>query len=360
MRLLFYIHAIAGGGAERVLITLVNEFLERGYEIAISCDTTRPMAYKLDDRVKLFNVRDKCRPNNILSKFRTYRILRNLYNIRKAAKEYKPDIAISFMTGTNAIVIPMLFGLKIPVIVSEHTTLYRNLGGFFQFARKYLYRFADAVTVLTRDDYSQFKRSNFVYMPNPISDMHIDKNISKQRNVLAVGRVTHWKIKGFDTLIKAWSLIYNDFPEWNLIIAGTTDDESLYYLQSLAEDSNCKNYKFVGFQSNISDWMKSSEIYVLSSRVEGMPMGLLEALACGCTCVAFDIKTGPKEILGDNYKLLARNYNPSELAEKLKLSMASLKVREESTANRNIILKRYSTNRIVNRWEILFNKIIKG
>lgn len=358
MRLLFYIHAITGGGGERVLATLVNEFINQGDEVHLATNLDIPFTYDVDSKVKLHHLLGRQKISN--SKFLRPLMLR--YYIRKIAKHVRPDIIVAFMTGLGCSVLFSTIGLGIPVVVSEHTNVSRVHSRGLNFKRTLLYPLASAVTVLTRYDSEQWKTKfrNIVYMPNPVDTVSFYKCRQPRRKVvLAVGRVNQWKVKGFDNLLKCWSQICHDYPDWKLEIAGAADQRSKSYLIDLANEYNCTNYEFVGFRSDIQQLMMQSEVFCLSSRTEGLPMALLEAMSLGCCCVSFDVITGPREIIVHGQSgLIADNQNNDDLVNQLRLVIGDESYRHYLSDNAPLSVMRYSTDRIIKRWKILFNKIL--
>lgn len=364
MKLLFYIHSLKGGGAERVLCTLANRFAENGYDIYIATDTSQKCAYELHDAIKLINLLTIVKTKTSLID-RVLRYIGRLRNIRKIAKEIRPDIAISFIRKTNIEVILSFTGLGIPLICSEHTCVNRSFGVALETVRKCLYPFASVITVLTRNDLKLWSKSlqNVVYMPNPIKvtrSMGIFNN-KRQKIILAAGRLDVWRLKGFDNLIRVWGLLCHDFPDWSLHIAGSGNKESFDYLQSLVNENNCKNIKLLGFRSDISDLMENSEIFVLSSRTEGLPMVLIEAMNAGCCCVSFNCTTGPSEIIRDGVSgILVQDQDVFEMTSKLRLVMTDDDYRHRLANNTLLSIDCYDTERILKRWNILFQKISKN
>ena len=369
MRLLFYIHSLTGGGAERVLATLVSAFMNKGYECGIAqIDEVNKCPYSLPEGVSMFNVADSKPLYSRLPFNKIKRRLWKFHSIRKVAKEYKPDVVISFITALNNDVIFSLLGTGLPVIVSEHTNITRKIdkkGKHTFLYRKICYPFANAVTVLTRRDYRLIykKHDNVVYMPNPCD---VDNSVSnlvyeKKKVVFTAGRVSSWWIKGYDLLLTAWGKICKDYNDWRLVIAGDYNDKSMEYLQQVINDNNCKNVDFIGFRRDVYNLMTQSEVYCLSSRIEGLPMGLIEAMSAGCCCVAFDCETGPNEIIVNNESgLLAAAEDIDDLCEKLRKVMSDDSLRNQLSSRSKEQVKKYSVNRVVKRWEILFELVLKG
>ena len=361
MKILFYIHAIEGGGAERVLCALANRFANDGHDVIIATNIHKPIVYHIDEKVTLQDLfEDIPAYESAISKFAN--AIRLRINIRKIVTGYRPDIIIAFMAGMGCRVIFSTIGLGIPIIVSEHTNINRNLGKVLEIKKRMLYPFASCITVLTRHDYRLWHKrfKNVVYMPNPIKVVDISLASEREKTVLAVGRVDQWYIKGFDSLIRCWARLCHKFPDWRLKIAGAYQDETLNMLSNLIKDTGCQNVDFLGFCQNIKQIMEQSEIFCLSSRMEGLPMALIEAMNAGCCCVSFDVQTGPREIIQNGHSgLIAKNQDNEDLAEKLSVVIANEQYRHELSSNAKASIIKYSEDRIVSRWNILFNKINK-
>lgn len=361
-RILFFIASLAGGGAERVLATLANAFAGQGKQVFVATYSSIESAYDLSPDIQRRIVLDENAPKttrSVLSKI--YWRWWKFRKIRTITKAVSPDLVISFVTPTNNDVLFSLLGLRIPVVVCEHTNVLRSYSKKTTFYRQLMYPFASAITVLTRHDYNLWKNKyrNVVYMPNPVELSHLDVTRSEERNktILAVGTVSSWKIKGFDNLLRCWGNLCDRFPDWTLSIVGKGDSESMCYLQSIIKEHNCKNVVFLGFRKDVREIMQASAIFCLSSRFEGLPMVLIEAMEAGCCCVAFDCKTGPKEIIKKDCGLLVENQNIEDLATKLSLVMSDSELRNRYSKNASKSIKDYSIDRIVNRWNILFSKL---
>lgn len=361
MKLLFYIHGITGGGGERVLATLANEFAKRGESVGIATDTHIPFAYTIDSRIVLYDLYEGINKNlTHISKMYNSILIRR--NIRRIAKKEKPDVIVAFMSALGCSVIASTLGLGIPVVVSEHTNVSRKLDRLLDIKRRLFYPLANAVTILTRYDKKLWKNKydNVVYMPNPVSFKGTNCSLNRDKTILAVGRVNQWEIKGFDNLLKCWSKLCHLHPDWKLKIAGDADKNALEFLNALANELGCCNYEFLGFRKDVYELMQRSEVFCLSSRVEGLPMALIEAMNAGCCCVSFDVVTGPREIIRHGFSgLIAKNQDNEDLTEDLDRVMSDDVLRKRLASNAPQSIMKYSTDRIINRWYILFDKILK-
>ena len=356
MKILFIIHALTGGGAERVMATLLNNLCQRGYNICLLTDTETPFAYDIDERVELINLRQTC-PDDIHG-FR--RKFWGYYKIRKVAKEVQCDLAVSFLTEMNCTATLALLGTGIPLICSEHSNVLRKYPKRVLLKRFLLYHFPSVVTVLTHHDYKLWRKKyrNCVRMPNP-SDL-LEKTLTNKREkvVLAVGRVKQWEIKGFDNLIRAWAMICHQHQDWQLQIAGDYDEDSINTLKGIIKETDAENVVFLGFRRDIGDLMDRSAVFVLSSRVEGLPMALIEAMNRECCCVAFDVTTGPSEIIvNEKSGLLVPNQDVAALSKALETVMSDEGVRIFLASNSKKSVIRYETNSVVNRWELLLKTV---
>ena len=354
------IHALTGGGAERVMVTLMNAFVEKGYDISLLTDTDTPFAYEISSKIHLYNITEGYPHNENSFARKVQRYIRKLYNIRKTANRVGPDVVISFLCEMNYDVIAanLLSGRKI--VCSEHTNILYKFPRRVRALRNIFYPLASCVTVLTKHDYSIWKNkfSNCVYMPNPIGLKPPGQN-AKEKFVLSAGRVSNWWHKGFDNLLRSWGLICRNHPDWSLCIAGGGDEDSMNHLKRLSEEYLCTNVHFLGFRSDIADLMRRASIFCLSSRIEGLPMVLIEAMNAGCCCVSFDCTTGPREIITHGKDgVLVEDQNINAFSEQLDLVIQNDKLRETLSSKATYAIEKYSTECIVNRWVILLNKVI--
>jgi glycosyltransferase involved in cell wall biosynthesis len=225
-----------------------------------------------------------------------------------------------------------------------------------------LYRFANFTTVLTKFDVDYYKKhsANVVVMPNPCTFHAIVENDrTKDNSIVAVGNLDRYHHKGFDNLITIVAPILKKYPSWNLKIVGE-GDTGMNYLQDLARKNNILGQIiFLGFRKDVQDIMKNAEIFILSSRFEGLPMVLLEAMSQGMACIAYDCKTGPSDIIVNGTNgLLIEDQNIVAMQESLDLLINNKKLRKELSDNALTSLDRFSMQTIITKWEELFAKIL--
>lgn len=357
MKILFYISSLGGGGAQRVLWTMANNLSTRfGHNVFVATDLSSDIAYQFDEKVQVVDL-DK----NIRVKHGIIHFFSLLLSIRRAYNKISPELVISFQRGMNVMVLLTLLLTKAKIICSEHSYFFRKYGIVEDSLMHLLYWKANAITVLTRHDLkvcNNLGKKNVVYMPNPLQSIDLADCVRKTQ-IIAVGALDRWKIKGFDLLIKAWGKICYNHPEWKLVIAGKGSRDSMEYLKYLVESNSCRNVVFLGFKKDIHALMQESAIFVLSSRFEGLPMALLEAMQAGCCCVSFNCETGPNEIIQNEVNgLLVPAQNIDKLAEALDDVISNQKLRESlSSKARGAVLDKYSEDYVMTRWRNLFSKI---
>ncbi|MFI2430341.1 glycosyltransferase family 4 protein [Streptomyces sp. NPDC018693] len=224
----------------------------------------------------------------------------------------------------------------------------------FQRVKRY-YADVDRMLTLTREDADLWIRQrmdNVGFMPNPLPFYPETPSPRASKTVVSIGRLH--EEKGVDLLLDAWSLVVTEHPDWTLRIYGSGAEEDALRQQA-AKLGVESSVEWMGRTSDVPSALRESSIFVLSSRGEGFPLALMEAMATAVPCVAFDVAPGVHEIIDDGTDgLLAPPGNTFELARQMSRLMSDKTLRDQmgETARENI--QRYSTDKITSRWESLF------
>lgn len=360
MKLDFIISSLNGGGAERVLSLMVNSLAKKPkYKITVITLFKGKGDYQLDPAITRVELNQtKLVPSH------TFRSILSLSSYYKN-KSNRPDIIISYITLTNLIAIIVAKMHSIRIIAQEHNSHLRYMSGrkiISNFTKKYAYKLADVVTVLTSFDIEFYTKHdvNVYVMPNPCSFAAIaDNTHDREKTILAVGHLDRYHHKGFDNLIELIAPILKEYPDWQLKIAGS-GDTGLKLLTRLAEKYNIKNkIVFTGFINNVSEVMRHSSVFILPSRFEGLPMVLLEAMSQGTACIAYDCKTGPSDII-ENKKngLLIEDQNMIAMQNGLRELLSNEGLRRNLSNEGIKSLNKYNILAVTKRYEDLFNKIV--
>lgn len=357
MKILFFIPAMIGGGAERVTAVLCNEFVKQGHDVIVATNPTKG-SYPMDNRVRFLSVYNE--------KKRLLGGLRQLFVLLRArhiVKTERPNIVVGVMPPFYLLARFATWGTGIPLVASDHTSFLPNKLMRFNFVRHHLYGFADALAILTEKDYQLLgkKYPRKVVMYNPLTFDVLSHVGERKKVITAMGRLDVWRIKGFDMLIDAWVMIASKYPDWVLQIAGTGSDESMDTLKQMVENKGVTHsVSFLGFVNNVQGLLQESSIFVLSSRIEGFPMSLLEAMSQGCACVAFSIQGVVNEIITSEYDgVIVPDGDINALSNAMDSLLSNEDFRIRVAGNALQSIKRFEAKNIARQWEKLFDKVCK-
>ncbi|MGW5254003.1 glycosyltransferase family 4 protein [Streptomyces sp. NPDC004012] len=238
--------------------------------------------------------------------------------------------------------------------MSHESYEYSRGSSRFQRVEQY-YKETDRLLLLTREDADLWigrGLNNVGYMPNPLPMMPEVPSERTEKVVASIGRLGHQK--GIDMLLDTWAEASPKHPGWLLKIYGSGPDEEALRQQCtrLGLDGSVE---WAGQTDDVAGALRGASVFVQSSRGEGFPLALLEAMACAVPCAAFDCAPGVREIIQDEEDgLLARPGNVSELAYQLGRLMEDAELRDTMGERARTNVQRYSPAAISERWEELF------
>lgn len=368
MNLLFVISALKGGGAEGVMCTLANKLVEKGHRVTL-VTTNDCKVYNLSDKVNLI---ESCSWDYDTFygslPVRFYKKIANRYldlkNLHRIIKKEKPDIAMSFLIQWLWQLI-LLCKWRIPLVFCDRNAYELPVGHFSFFTKRVLFRMADMVQVMSYHDkaYLRNRYKRVAALPNPlrypsISLEEYEAGFKQRNNILACGRIV--KQKGFDKLILAFSKISKEFPDWNVDICGQGKEPYVNKLINLTKQLGLEyRINFIGFHKDIDRIMREHSIFCLSSENEGFPNVLSEAMANGMACLAFDVVTGPREIIIDGLDgMIVNNQDIEALASGLKMMIDNEGMRYKYGKHAIENIKRFNTDKVVDKWEDMFKNLI--
>ena len=371
MRLLIFLHSLARGGAERVTANLANQLAEEGWAVTVvtlaDASGDRFAVGKSVRRIGLDLDRESANPLRAIANN-----LRRIFALRRVLKEERPDAALGMMNSASVLLKFASQGLGIVVIGAERgnpSTV--RLGMAWSWLRGLAYRSMDAVIALTPEAAQWLAQNasarNLAVIPNavawPLPDQvpHVDPNSVGQagrKRLLAVGRLS--KVKGYDRLLEAFSLIASRRPGWELIIVGEGPER--HVLQAQIERSGLAGQVVLaGEAGNLADWYRHAQLFVLTSRHEGFPNVLLEAMSHGLACVSFDCEAGPRNIIRRGIDgVLVRDQDVGALASSLEQLMDDEELRARYAALATEVRERFSSARIMNLWRDLIGEKVRA
>jgi len=364
MHILLLTSSMSSGGAERVASTLANAWSVRGNNVTLmpTFSGRGECFYKLSPDVHLIYLADF-----VSSRGRTWvNQINRLRALRRFIATERPDVIVSFLSNVNVAAIIASVGLGIPVIVCEHTDTFaypvpRLLG----LACKFTYPLADTLLVLTDGIANKYVSHGLFLpricvMPNPIFEqlmtvVHHDSHDGATKRLLGVGRLDNGK--QFSVLIRVFANLANRHSRWSLRILGEGPLRA-HLQQQIADLGLESRIELPGIVSAIENELVEADIFALTSRYEGFPMVLLEAMAVGLPCVSFDCPSGPREMSMNGQVALLVPLNDEQALEfALERLMLDDNLRQTlGSQARSSVLERYSLDKILEQWELLFQE----
>jgi GalNAc-alpha-(1->4)-GalNAc-alpha-(1->3)-diNAcBac-PP-undecaprenol alpha-1,4-N-acetyl-D-galactosaminyltransferase len=351
------------GGAERVMSILANYWATHGQQVTLITlvDRSQPPFYPLDPQINLQQLGVTGASSNpaiaVINIWKRVRVL------RKAIIASEPDVVISFLNTVNVLTLIATRNLNIPIVVSEHSyPTFPDVNRFWQVLMKLTYRYADYVTLLTQSAlafYPADRGYRSIVMPNPVitpSAEILTERLLPTPSLIAAGRLH--PVKGFDLLITAFAQLRDKYPDWHLTILGEGPIRSeLEDLRSRLKLTD--RVHLPGQVQNVNAYLRQADIFVLSSRFEGFPMALCEAMACGLTVLATDCLSGPREIIEDGVNgILVPMEDVDALANGLDALMSDRAKRQQLAQAAPQILDRFGLEQVMNIWQETIDKVI--
>ena len=302
-----FLPSLRGGGAERVMVNLARGFVDRGLRVyLVLAKAEGPHLSQVPDTVRVIDLGSP-------------RVLYSLPGLVRYLRRERPQAMLSTLSHANIVAlwakrlahVPIRVVVREAIMVSENVKYARSLNGkWMLFFIRMFYHWANVVVANSYDsakDLAQvanmpFEKIKVIYNPVALPELlakaeepleHPWFQAGEPPVVLGVGRLT--KQKDFLTLIKAFALVRRKHRA-RLMILGEGEERS--NLEVLVRELGLVNdVALPGFVDNPYKYMKRAAVFVLSSRWEGLPNALIEALALGTPIVATDCPSGPFEIL---------------------------------------------------------------
>jgi GalNAc-alpha-(1->4)-GalNAc-alpha-(1->3)-diNAcBac-PP-undecaprenol alpha-1,4-N-acetyl-D-galactosaminyltransferase len=368
MKIMLVIQSMVAGGAERVAATLINHWVDAADDLTVTLVTVASPEtdfYEVDSRVARVALGLSC-PTRSWRHFmvKNVQIVRQL---RQLMRRIKPDVVLSMLDYVNVRVLLAAFGTRIPVIVEEHMDpTQTSTDKTVRILRWLLYRRATAVVVLTSGIAqwaSRIVATNTIHViPNPISDQFL-KTSSRLatpygHKIIGMGRLEF--TKGFDLLLRAFAKCAEHYPDWTLDIFGEGSEHDR--LTALADNLGIADkVRLPGTTKHPEEVLRKADVFVLSSRYEGFPMVLLEAMTCGLPVVSFDCRSGPREMIDDGVNgLLVPPNDVDALAEAMAALMGDEDERKRLGEWATAVAEKFSLARVTQMWRSVFDQAVSG
>ena len=355
-RLAIFIPSMNGGGAQRVTLNLARGIAERGYFVdLVLARAEGPYLAEVPETVRVVDLKAS-------------RVLTSLPALLRYLRRERPHALLSTMNYANiaALWVRRLAGVPTRLVVSEHDTLSASAhhsssvrGRMMPHLVRRFYRWADGIIAVSQgsaDDLAQItglprERVKVIYNPVVTAELRARAQCSMDHPwfrtgqppvLLAVGRLSSQK--DFETLLLAFAQVRKARPVRVLILG---EGEERPRLEALARKLDLmQDIGLPGFVENPYMYMARASVFVLSSRWEGLPTVLIEALYCGAPLIATDCPSGPREILADGkYGRLVPVGDVPALAQAIETTLA-----DKSPAPAPNSWRRFELEPVVNQY----------
>ncbi|SEJ50699.1 Glycosyltransferase involved in cell wall bisynthesis [Dyadobacter sp. SG02] len=355
--IVFFIYNISLiGGTERVASVIINELAKRNYNIHLLSLNGDPdnIFFPLEPNVNVTSLQMDDRKG-----FK--KVLHSRRRIRQLVKSNDIDTFVTIESNMAIHSVPSLAFTGVRHVVWEHFNFKVSLGlASRSLARQLSLSFADRIITLTARDKqfweegAWYRNARVTHISNP---MFLKEQVSHKkpsRTVISVGRLTFQK--GFDLLVDAWGQLPERLrKEWKLLIIGDGEDKPLLE-KKITELGIGDSVQLVGATKKVLNYFEDASVYCMSSRFEGLPMVLLEALAFRLPIVAYRCDTGPEELIEDGRNgILVEAENVTKMAESLATVMENDALREGMKNYKSQRLPSLELGMIIDEWSRVLN-----
>ncbi|MEM2129726.1 MAG: glycosyltransferase [Candidatus Bathyarchaeia archaeon] len=356
-----FIPSLRGGGAERVMLRLAEGFAERGLAVdLVLAQHEGEYINQVPSMVRVINLH-------------SHRVIQSLPSLTKYLRQLRPKAMISAMNHANivAILAAKIANVDTCLIVTEHLHLTSSMKyklhlreSLIPMLIKLCYPLADHVVAISEEmkrDLQGYTSAPIRVIYNPVITQAIFSEALKSPTldhfitdgtplILGAGRLTQQK--DFETLIHAFNIVRNKRLA-RLIIIGEGEERST--LQSLVTKLGVKDVFLPGFVQNPYALMARATVFVLSSKWEGLPTVLIEAMALGTPIVSTDCPTGPREILRNgDFGILVPIGDAQRMAEAI-LSVLDAPGKYKTLPERDTWVQNFALENVVQKYLDIIN-----
>ena len=317
------INSLGGGGAERVVSTLLNElcFEYECYLILLENN----IDYLLDNRINVICLNEDVNLSGIKKLIRLPFLA---FKLAKIIKKFGFAQVTSFLYRANYINILSSFFAKHRVVISERiapSAMYRNNSledVISKILLKTLYKKADLIISVSKaiefdliENFNIGVKQVVIYNPYDIESINNKTNEKvgvdiDKKSIIAVGTLCDRKNQ--QLILRSFARIADNDYVLYLLGKGENEDK----LKVLARELGiAKRVVFLGFDNNPYKYLSKCSIFILGSNAEGFPNVLAEAMVCGCAVISTDCLSGPREILAPKSDIKFELRDDIELAE---------------------------------------------
>lgn len=348
------------GGVPKMLALQANHFARGSHSVCILTQnqSSKHTFYDFDARIQW---RDVC-----YSRFKPAFLFQYTNAVRRALREFSPDVTIVVDNGFKAFLLPVLADVKTPLVLALHRSRYNREGidsgipgrwkaKMFDDYQHYFARKFSRIVVLSAEARNEWELEATV-IPNPVVIAAGVPSDRTQKIAICAARYVYEK--GIDRLLNIWEKIQNAHPDWQLHLYGS--GESAPFEIRAKELGIGNSVQFFGPVHDIHDKFRNASVYVMASRFEAFPLSLIEAMACGLGAVAYDCPSGPASVIknGQNGWLIPDG-DADAFAQKLSELLSSSSERERMGRAAEVSVQALTPQKIMAKWESFLGEVLK-
>lgn len=363
-KIMFHINSLGKGGAERVVANLSGEFIKNGREVMIATEWVAKDEYPVDEKVRRENVglteAEEKLSGSAKRKLRTGRL-------RELLKKEQPDVLISFCRNANYRAVLAAGGTGVPVIISVRSDPYVDYASAKQkLMSRILYnRAAGAVfqTEYARDFFPASIRRKSAVILNPLNEKYLSVKRAETRRKAIVTAGRFHEAKDHMTLIRAFEHIMKEFPDYVLELYGdASEDNTHHQIKEHIKSHQLQDKVLLKGNSNqLEKDLSDAAIFVMSSKYEGMPNALMEAMALQIPVISTDCPCGgPRTLIDDGVNgLLVHVGDDEEMAAAMKKMLTEPERAEETAICAGEIVKKAAPELIAKEWLDYMEQVVR-
>jgi GalNAc-alpha-(1->4)-GalNAc-alpha-(1->3)-diNAcBac-PP-undecaprenol alpha-1,4-N-acetyl-D-galactosaminyltransferase len=366
MRITLIIASLGAGGSERAMQLVANHWAAAGHDVSlVTLSTTDPDFYSLHPRIKRVALGLLKDSRHVLDMVRNN--LTRVRALRRNLTHARPDAVVSFGDTTNIQTLMATVGLRLPVVICEQIDPRQYpIGTAWNVLRRLLYPAAEVLVVVSSAMATSWagqvvRQEKVRVIPNPVY-VTPDRSVrgdghGGKKTMAAMGRLVHQK--GFDNLLHAFRLCSDRHPEWSLHILG--EGAERLSLEALRSELRLDDrVRFLGVVKEPAEVLRQADLFVMSSRFEGFPLSLIEAMACGLPVISTDCPTGPSEIIRNGIDgLLVAPGDVTALAHAMDRLMDNPEERRSLAVRAVEVIERFGPDKIMSLWDQVLSNIVR-
>jgi len=377
MKILYAVGAVnLPGGYDRIIIEKANYLAEHDHDVIITVAShalAKPY-YPISEKVRLidFNIDFHQQYRHGLF-YRAYLYFSLMRQYRQATENLlyveRPDVVIStlgreldFITeikdgsikiGESHIAKDYVRNLH---LMEQRGFIYRMIASYWRKKIDHKVKKLSALVLLTQHDADSWEGlTTTVVIPNSLPFYPPHGSSCENKQVIFVGRLNEQK--GLEYLVETWTKVNQKHPDWVLHMYGKGEQKQM--LLQMIKEAGLERVVIVHQPTPlIMDKYLESSMFLLTSRFEGLPMVLIEALACGLPIVSFDCPWGPADIIRDGEDgFLVEYLNTDMAAQRVCELIENPQLRKNMGVKARINVQRYNRDVVMKQWSDLFESL---